>query len=106
MQVVHSSQPSIPVVIVSGRGITRVFDFQDRETQKPVHIERRALQGSFTDSEGTQTICVCVPETGWNLDLAALERKNLTLFCTHFQLDRSGVCILRFCGYDLSEVKK
>lgn len=97
---VYKSQPSVPVQIRAGRGILRIFDFEDRETKQKVHLERRALQGTFVDSEGCDTICVAVPERDWSLDLSQLERKQVVLFATNFQMDRQGVCVIRFCGFD------
>ena len=106
MQVINSSAPSVAVVVTCGRSFTRVMDFQDRENKDRVHIERRSIQGTFQDCEGVPTVCACVPESGWKLDITQLEKKRVTFFCTSFKLDKSGVCLFTFCGYDVDDSAK
>lgn len=103
--VVFNNEPSVPVVIRSGRSITRVMDFTNEKGEK-VHIERRALQGSFVDATGCDSIVVCQPVNGWNFDISLLERKNLTIYCVSFATDRTGVSVLRFNGYLVAPANK
>lgn len=97
---VYDNSPSLPVTVQSLRCIQRVQDFTGRDG-KPVHIERRALQILWSDASGVQTVGVAAPVMGWSLDLQPLESKPLVLHCSSFETDKSGVCVFRFCGYEI-----
>lgn len=103
MQVIHASVPSIPVSVTCGRSFSRVMDFKDRDSKENVHLERRSIQGSFLDCEGVPTVCALVPVSGWSLDISQFEKKQVTFYCTSFKLDKTGVCLFTFSGYDMPD---
>lgn len=95
---VFGDLPCVPVDVRSGRSIVREFDFtRDGKTN---HVKRQALQVSFVDCWGFDSVAVAAPVWGFDLDIKEFERQDLRLYVTELSLDNSGVCVFRVCGFE------
>lgn len=95
--------PCVAVEVNAGRSVVREFDFT--RDGKSVHVKRQALQVSFNDAWGYPNIGVVVPVYGFELDIKRFERMPLTVYAASFELDNSGVCVFKACGFVPVKVK-
>lgn len=99
--------PSIPVTAQTGRVFIKDMDFTGRDGNR-VKMSRRAVSGVFQDCTGNPVMAQFLPVANWDIDIKALSSTNVLFAVSSFDLDKNGVCLCRFNGFEVlgSELKR